>query len=65
MGNIIRHNFRMSPPPNLFKVGDTFTSGDGVRVHVVEERMTENGRQFLYCAHGTKMWAADDKFRRI
>ncbi|MDE2233867.1 MAG: hypothetical protein KGJ90_07240 [Patescibacteria group bacterium] len=65
MDNIITHNFRKSVRSDCFKVGESFTSGDGVRVHVIDERITEQGRQLLYSAHGTKIWASEEKFKRV
>ena len=48
----------------VFQVGDTFTSQDGVKVHVMGERYTAKGRELLYCAHGVKMWDRETRFWR-
>lgn len=47
-----------------FRVGDTFTTEDGLKVHIMAERDTDKGRQFLYSSHGMRVWESDDKFVR-
>lgn len=47
-----------------WRVGESFTTNDGVRVHVMEARWEYGVRQLLYCAHGTKVWASENLFRR-
>ena len=62
--NVVHHNFRRALRSDCFAVGDSFTTEDGVRVHVAAERQTEYGRQFLYMGGGIATWAADTAFRR-
>lgn len=62
--NVIQGNFRRPVRSDCFKVGDSFTSEDGIRVHVMAERQTDCGRQFLYKGAGTAVWASDTAFRR-
>ena len=57
-------NLRQPLRSDLFAVGDSFTSADGVRVHVMAEREVDNGKQYLYTSHGVSVWASDTAFRR-
>lgn len=45
-----------------FRKGDVFTSENGVKISVQDERVTERGRELLYCAHGDRVWASDTRF---
>jgi hypothetical protein len=64
MTNIVKFHAKHPPAIKKFSVGDTFTTQDGIRVHVLQERQTEDGRQFLYAGGGLRVWAADTRFVR-
>lgn len=51
--------------PQPFTVGDSFNSNDGVRVHVMDSRWNGDKLEYLYSAHGVKVWAAAEKFGRV
>lgn len=51
--------------PYIFNIGDSFTTEDGVRVHVMGARETDKGRQLLYSGGGTRIWAAETAFVRV
>lgn len=63
MNNVVQFPQKI-PVPVPFNVGDSFTTEDGVRVHVMDERQTDRGRQLLLKAMGTAIWAADTAFVR-
>lgn len=50
---------------DAWQVGDTFTSNDGVKIHVMDARWEQGKRQLLYCSHGMKVWAGEELFRRV
>lgn len=50
---------------NAWNVGDSFTSNDGVKIHIMDARWEQGKRQLLYCAHGVKVWAGEELFRRV
>ncbi len=52
-------------PNDLFTLGDSFTSNDGVRVHIMDSRWNKDRLEYLYSAHGVKVWAAADRFGRV
>jgi hypothetical protein len=50
---------------NTFRVGESFTSADGVRVHVMDERFRDGIRELLLQGGGARMWAAESRFMRV
>ncbi len=50
-------------PPD-FQVGDSPTSEDGVKFHIMDSRWEKGNLEFLYCAHGIRTWASANAFRR-
>lgn len=48
-----------------FEKGDTFTTSDGVKVLVMDERITPAGKELLMAAHGIKRWIMANRFWRV